>query len=263
MIDTVGGLRLGLGLVSIGRAWGVRGGLPLTDSAAHDLIVGAVGRGITFFDTAPAYGASEALLGQALASLGPPRERLTIATKMGEHWVDHNSPTLVDHSYDALCRSLDRSMRLLGRIDVLLIHKATPENLVSADVTKAMAYARSLGISQFGASISDIATAPAAIATRQFEALQFPFNAQSTHFAPLFPRLAANAMTPIINRPLAMGAVLQVPANDKAAALRAALQLIQTHCQQGGCQHGIILTGTRHVAHLSETLAVHQSLAAG
>jgi aryl-alcohol dehydrogenase-like predicted oxidoreductase len=263
MSDTVGGLQLGLGLVSLGRTWGVHGGQPPSELAAHDLIVGAVGLGITFFDTAPAYGASEALLGRALASLRSPRNRLTIATKMGEHWVDHNSPTVVDHSYDTLCRSLDRSIERLGRIDVLLIHKATSDNLVSGDVTKAMAYARSLGISRFGASISDIATAEAAMASGQFESLQFPFNAQSTQFAALFPLLAAKAMTPITNRPLAMGAAVQVPASDKPAAIRQALQLIQTQCQQAGCQHAIIITGTRHVAHLAETLAAYKSLAAG
>jgi aryl-alcohol dehydrogenase-like predicted oxidoreductase len=258
MSDTVGGLRLGLGLVSIGRTWGVHGGQPLADSAAQELIVGAVALGITFFDTAPAYGASEALLGQALASLGPQRDRLTIATKMGEHWIDHNSPTRVDHSYDALCRSLDCSIKRLGRIDVLQIHKATADNLVSVDMGRAMAYARALGINRFGASISDVATAEVAIASGQFDTLQFPFNAQSAGFAPLFPQLAAAGITPIINRPLSMGAAVQVAATDKSTAIRSALQLIHSECQ-----HGIIITGTRRVAHLAETLTVHQSLAAG
>jgi aryl-alcohol dehydrogenase-like predicted oxidoreductase len=263
MRDTVGGLKLGLGLVSIGRTWGVHGGQPLADSAAQELIVGAVGLGITFFDTAPAYGASEALLGRALASLGPKRDRLTIATKMGEHWVDHNSPTRVDHSYDALCRSLDRSIDRLGRIDVLQIHKATADNLELADVTKAMAYARSLGISRFGASISDIPAAEAAMASGQFDTLQFPFNAQSNGFAPLFRMLAAAGMTPIINRPLAMGAAVAVAATNKSLLIRQALQLSHLACRQAGCTNGVILTGTRHIAHLAETLAAHRSLAAG
>jgi aryl-alcohol dehydrogenase-like predicted oxidoreductase len=263
MCDTVGGLRLGLGLVSIGRTWGVHGGQPLSDSAAHELIIGAVSLGITFFDTAPAYGASEALLGQALASLGAQREALTIATKMGEHWVDDNSPTTVDHSYDALCRSLDRSIKLLGRIDVLQIHKATPDNLVSADVGRAMVYARTLGIKRFGASISDIAAAEVAIASGQFDTLQFPFNAQSTGLDPLFPQLAANAMTPIINRPLSMGAAVQAAAVNKPLVIRQALQLIHLACELAGCTDGVILTGTRHVAHLAETLTAHQSLAVG
>ena len=129
-------LRLGLGLVSIGRPWGAHGGSPLSDDAALELIVGAVGMGIAFFDTAPAYGASEALLGRALAALGAERDRLTIATKMGEHWIDAATPPRADHSYDALRRSLDVSIRRLGRIDVLQIHKATVDNLRSADVER-------------------------------------------------------------------------------------------------------------------------------
>jgi aryl-alcohol dehydrogenase-like predicted oxidoreductase len=263
-----GGMKLGLGLVSIGRPWGEHGGQPLADEAAQELIVGAVGLGITVFDTAPAYGASETLLGQALERLSPQRDRLTVATKMGEHWVDATSPTAVDHSYDALTRSLDRSMQILGRIDVLQIHKATAANLMSADVRRALSYARSLGIQRFGASISDLATADVAIASGDFEMLQFPYNAQSTGFAPLFVRLEAAGMTPMINRPLAMGAaimgaVAEVAAGDKPAAIRAALQLIHTQCQQSGCQHGVILTGTRHLAHLAETLEAHRRVTSG
>jgi aryl-alcohol dehydrogenase-like predicted oxidoreductase len=252
----LGELRLGLGLVSIGRVWGVHGGSPLDEAAAQELIVGAVGLGIAFFDTAPAYGVSEAILGRALATVPTSRNRLTIATKIGEHWVDAASPTMVDHSYDALCRSLDRSIRHLGRIDVLQIHKATPDNLRSAGVAKAMDYARSLGIRQFGASISDEATAQVAAESGQFGWLQFPFNAQSPALGPLFPLLADKRVTPIINRPLAMGALAAVPAAEKPTAIRAALQLIHAHCRAG-----VIITGTRHLAHLAETLAAHRSLA--
>lgn len=47
---------LGLGLLSIGRAWGYRQGLPPAEEDALALLRHTVSRGITYFDTAPAYG---------------------------------------------------------------------------------------------------------------------------------------------------------------------------------------------------------------
>ena len=81
------GLRLGLGLVSIGRVWGVRQSAPPDADEAQKLLSRAVELGIAIFDTAPAYAESEARLGRFLAGLEPSRRQaLTIMTKMGEHW---------------------------------------------------------------------------------------------------------------------------------------------------------------------------------
>jgi aryl-alcohol dehydrogenase-like predicted oxidoreductase len=79
-------IELGLGLVSIGRRWGVRDVAPPPAEEAIALIEAAVAAGIRFFDTAPAYGASEDLLGRALRGGGFDASRVTIATKFGEHW---------------------------------------------------------------------------------------------------------------------------------------------------------------------------------
>ena len=75
------GPRLGFGAWAVGgRAWGPAS--PERDRLAA--IERALECGITFFDTAPAYGdgASETLLGRVL---GTQRERVTIATKVGPH----------------------------------------------------------------------------------------------------------------------------------------------------------------------------------
>ncbi|HEX4629041.1 MAG TPA: aldo/keto reductase, partial [Gemmatimonadales bacterium] len=75
------GPRLGFGAWAVGgRAWGPAS--PERDRLAA--IERALECGITFFDTAPAYGdgASETLLGRVLATQ---RERVTIATKVGPH----------------------------------------------------------------------------------------------------------------------------------------------------------------------------------
>ena len=105
------GLRLGLGLVSIGRVWGVRQSAPPDADEAQKLLSRAVELGIAIFDTAPAYAESEARLGRFLAGLEPSRRQaLTIMTKMGEHWDFERGTSFVDHSRDALVRSIDRSL---------------------------------------------------------------------------------------------------------------------------------------------------------
>ncbi|MGH8733641.1 MAG: aldo/keto reductase, partial [Burkholderiales bacterium] len=130
-------IELGLGLLSIGRPWGARGESPPSESEALALLQKAASLGIGFFDTAPAYGASEAILGRFLRH----DDRAFVATKMGEWWNAASGASTVDHRYESLKRSIDRSLELLGRIDLLQVHKATAENLQSADVARAIEYA--------------------------------------------------------------------------------------------------------------------------
>ena len=150
-------LELGLGLLSIGRAWGVGQSAPPSDDEAARLLDTALRSGIRIVDTAPAYAASEARLGAFLTGL--PRERrdtLRVLTKAGEHWDVEAGTGFVDHSRDALCRSIDRSLALLGRIDLLQIHKATADVVAHPDVIAAIEHARACGIPCFGASVSDL-----------------------------------------------------------------------------------------------------------
>jgi aryl-alcohol dehydrogenase-like predicted oxidoreductase len=93
----------------------------------RDLLKYAVASGIRFFDTAPAYGVSEQRLGSFLHALpAEARELLVIATKCGEIWTpEHGS--VIDHSPEALTRSVARSVDLLGRLDLLQLHQASSE----------------------------------------------------------------------------------------------------------------------------------------
>jgi hypothetical protein len=65
------------------------------------------------------------------------RGAVTIATKFGEHWDPAAGGPFVDHSYDALRRSLHRTLERLGRIDVLQLHKTRPQVLASRDLDRA------------------------------------------------------------------------------------------------------------------------------
>ncbi len=184
-----GGKRLGLGLIGIGRPWGhVPGEVP-TELAARDFLAYAFQSGVRYFDTAPSYGSSEERFGRFLASLTPAeRTSVTVATKFGEHWDDTRNEPFVDHSYDALARSLERSASRLGRIDVLQLHKTTPEVLRSHDLARAWQFAASLGIQTLGPSVSDLDSARAACASGAYQMLQLPLNVLDDRFLPSSPK---------------------------------------------------------------------------
>lgn len=241
---------LGLGLLSIGRAWGFQPGDPPAEEDAVDLLRHAVARGIAFFDTAPAYAASERIFGRFLKDRGDRATTLTISTKMGEHWDADRQSGFVDHSYEALCRSLDRSLGLLGRIDVLQIHKASTEALASKDVARAIDYAHSAGITKIGASVSDLEAARMACGSGCFSHIQFPYNRLSVALDPAFAMARQAGMTVLVNRPFAMGRLIHDASAGTVSPLPEALGFILRQPFEG-----VILTGTRSRRHLDESIS--------
>ncbi len=247
------GLKLGLGLLSIGRVWGVGQSPPPTEDEAQALLATAMELGITIFDTAPAYAESEARLGRFLTGL-PPSQRTSVAvmTKAGEHWAMGRGAGFADHSRDALVRSIDRSLGLLGRIDVLQIHKATRHVVTHPDVLAAMDHAQACGVTAFGASVSDVEAGMAAVDSGLYRFLQFPLNRSNTAMLPLLPELEARNVTPVINRPFAMGALVAGGSFDEAA--RSAFRFIEEQAP-----NAIVLTGTGRAVHLVQNAEAFRS----
>ena len=98
----MGAVELGLGLLSIGRRWGANNVPPPDHLTARRLIRAAALHGIRFFDTAPAYGASERILGAALREEPELFADCTIATKVGEHWSEHTEHPWTSHAFEDL-----------------------------------------------------------------------------------------------------------------------------------------------------------------
>lgn len=245
-------VELGLGLLSIGRTWGVKDTPPPSETVALTLLEAAYSQGIRFFDTAPAYATSELRLGRALSNGLVPRTGVTIATKMGEYWDDDRQAAFPDHTYDRLARSLETSLSRLLQIDVLQLHKSTIQTITAPDVVRAFDLARSLGIRLFGASVSDLETAKRAIDCGLYDVLQFPFNQTNTLFEPIFPLLRDRSMTAIVNRPFAMGALVGENGPDSRDE---ALSFVLEHHFSG-----VILTGTSSLVHLSENIAAFRKV---
>jgi aryl-alcohol dehydrogenase-like predicted oxidoreductase len=240
-----GGVRFGLGTIGIGRPWGYADATVPDEARARELLEAAWRLGVRYIDTAPSYGLAEERLGRFLHSLtAAERASVTIATKFGEHWDAVRAEPFVDHSYDALARSLDGSLQRLGRIDYLQLHKTTPNVLASDALARAWEYARSLGIENVGASVSDAESAELTVANPALTVIQAPYNFAQQTFEGVLTRAAGRAMLVATNRPFGMGRLLyerQEVSKQDAFAFVAARGFA-----------GVILSGTKSPHHLEE-----------
>lgn len=111
---------LGLGCMGLSFAYG-----PGLDRAAGvQLIRQAVEMGVTFFDTAEAYGAlNEEMVGEALA---PVRSQVVIATKFG--FKDGNASAGMDSRPERIRAVVEQSLKRLrtDHIDLLYQHRVDP-----------------------------------------------------------------------------------------------------------------------------------------
>jgi len=233
--------QLGLGLIGIGRPWPVADRAVPPPDQVRDLLRYAVASGIRFFDTAPAYGMSEKRLGSFLHTLpAEARELLVIATKCGEIWTpEHGS--VIDHSPEALTRSVARSVDLLGRLDLLQLHQASSEVIGEPLVIDTLRQLReSYGIPYLGASVKTVEACDAALTTGVFTHLQMPVNDTRPDLV-AWARSHHQAITIIGNRPFASGQAADRPGERLAYTA-------------GAVGPGIVLTGTTDQTHLAETL---------
>lgn len=242
IIAMSGDVRLGLGLIGLGKPWGIAPHRVPSEMEAAALLEFAYELGVRYFDTAPSYGdgVSEERLGRFLHSLTPAeRNGVVAATKFGEHWDAARGEPYAGHSEAALRRSLAHSIGRLGRVDILQLHKTTPAALASDEVARAWEFARSLGITRLGPSVSDAESARIAIADPQYSVMQLPYNSSYTPLGDALAAAARRGMWIAVNRPFAMGAM----ADNKVAAFRFVLERPFT---------GVVLSGTTSREHLRE-----------
>src|SRR5437764_13889692 len=146
---------LGLGLMGMSHAYGPADERDERESIAT--IHRAIELGVTFFDTAEAYGPhkNEELLARALKSQ---RERVIIATKFGFQFDENGVIAGVDSRPAHIREAVEGSLKRLAtdRIDLLYQHRVDP-NVPIEDVVGVMAELvregklRYLGLSEAGA----------------------------------------------------------------------------------------------------------------
>ncbi|MEQ1580344.1 MAG: aldo/keto reductase [Steroidobacteraceae bacterium] len=162
---------LGLGCMGLSFGYG-----PATDKQqAIKLIRAAVERGVTFFDTAEAYGpfVNEEVLGEALA---PFRDQVVIATKFG--FAGGITQRGMDSRPENIRQVTEAALKRLrtDRIDLLYQHRVDP-NVPIEDVAGAVKELITQGkVKYFGLSEAGVATIRSAHAVQPVTALQSEYS---------------------------------------------------------------------------------------
>lgn len=247
-------ISLGCGLISIGRKWATHT-TALNNHETGNFLAEAYKLGIHFFDTAPSYGDSEFKLGNFLSKLeSTNRDRIKVATKFGEHWNSKSNQPYTDHSFNACKKSIDNSVKLLKKIDILQLHKSTPQALKSSDFHQIVSYAQSKGITEFGVSVKDFESTMIACSLEVIDWIQIPFNTDWLDQEKSLDHSISRGKKIIINRPFNSGKLLGK--NEKAEdVINRSLNMILEKDFSG-----YILTGTRNIDHLAQNIALFNRL---
>ena len=144
---------IGLGCMSMSQSYGER-----NDKESLATLERAIEMGVTFWDTADAYGEghNESLIGQVLPTH---RDRVTIATKCGIVKSDYGKPGGVDGSPKYIRQACAASLRRLriDTIDLYYLHRVDP-NVPIEESVGAMAQlvgegkVRNIGLSEVSAA---------------------------------------------------------------------------------------------------------------
>jgi len=164
---------LGLGCMGMSYGYGPAG----DKQEMISLIRAAVERGITFFDTAEAYGpfTNEELLGEALAPL---RDQVVIATKFGFKFDGKGGQSGTDSRPEHIKEVADASLKRLktDRIDLFYQHRVDPAVPIE-DVAGAVKDLIEQGkVKHFGLSEAGVPTVRRAHAVQPVAALQSEYS---------------------------------------------------------------------------------------
>jgi aryl-alcohol dehydrogenase-like predicted oxidoreductase len=129
----------GIEVSRLGLGAGGLGDMSLSEREAERLLLGAVDRGVTFFDAARSYGAAEERIGRYL---GARRGEVVLSTKGG-----YGIPGVSDWTGDAVRRGIDDALGRMrtDRIDVFHLHSCPAEVLARDDILGALSEARTAG----------------------------------------------------------------------------------------------------------------------
>jgi len=164
---------LGLGCMGMSYGYGPAGDKQQMIAVIH----AAVERGVTFFDTAEAYGpfTNEELVGEALA---PVRDRVVIATKFGFKFGSNGGQTGMDSRPQHIREVAEASLKRLktDRIDLFYQHRVDP-NVPVEDVAGAVKDLIKAGkVRHFGLSEAGVKTIRRAHGVQRVTALQSEYS---------------------------------------------------------------------------------------
>ena len=162
---------IGLGCMGMSRGFGPSG----SKAEMIAVIRAAVERGVTFFDTAEAYGDNEELVGQALA---PFAGQVVIATKFGFAFGADGNIVGLDSRPEHIKEVADNSLRRLGveTIDLLYQHRVDPEVPIEDVAGRVRELIQSGKVKRFGMSEASAKTIRRAHAVQPVTAVQSEYS---------------------------------------------------------------------------------------
>jgi len=170
---------LSFGCVELGIPYGIGVRGPedmLSEGQAVALLEAALARGITFYDTAPTYGHSEALLGRSFASC---RQRVVLCTKCPGLTGEDGRVLPKRMLRDRVLGSLDASLKALRTdcVDILMLHRVEESVIANDDVAEIFAdLVSQRAIRAPGASTYPGGITGRVIASRRWPVLQVAFS---------------------------------------------------------------------------------------
>lgn len=226
---------LTLGTAQLGTPYGVANQVgQLSSKQARDVVAAAWEGGVRDFDTAPAYGDSEAVLGQCLRELSI-AEQATVITKVPHLGGSELSDRTMARS--RIHESVEGSLRRLGveRIDVILFHREPDARHLDA-----LLELRERGwLARIGVSCGhDPATAARFAGNEVLSAVQVPANAlDRRHIDGGVFRVASDHHVAVYVRSIYLQGLLAMPARLVPAHLAAVLparEVLEAVADEGG-----------------------------
>lgn len=190
--------KTGVDVSIVGLGAGPLGDATLDDAAVHRLVHGALDLGITLFDTARSYGASEDRLGYAL---GARRKDVILATK-GGYGVDGAA----DWTSDAVRLGIDRALGRLRTdvIDVFFFHSCPLGTLVRDDLREELDRAKRSGKIRFAGYSGENEALAWAIGSGSFDVVECSVSPVDRHaLVTSVPEAAERGLGVLAKRPLA------------------------------------------------------------
>jgi aryl-alcohol dehydrogenase-like predicted oxidoreductase len=129
----------GLMLSAVGLGAGQIGDAALSEQDVEKFLNAALDAGVTFIDTAPSYGLSEARIGRCL---GHRRHEFVLSTKLG-YGVDG----VADWTGECITQGVEKALHVLRTeyLDIAHLHSCPKETLQHTDVIDALARAKVAG----------------------------------------------------------------------------------------------------------------------
>lgn len=162
--------KLTLGTVQLGQAYGIANttGQPSREDS-YKILQTAYEQGLRSFDTARAYGDSEAVIGEWIKEFAPSRETYRLATKLAP------LPAALANVAPLAAKSLQMSLKTLGveKLDVFLFHRWSDRKneAVFKEVQKYACHFEKQGV-----STGDYADAIEALRDPAIQFIQLPHN---------------------------------------------------------------------------------------